>query len=176
FINPVITDGDNGIIAGHGRIMAAQKLGIEEVPTVEASHLSEAQKKAYILADNKMALNAGWDDELLALEIADLKDLEFDLSLTGFDPDELADLMQEEITEGLTDEDAVPELPEEPTARRGDVWVLGNHRLMCGDSTMIDDVEKLTEKNSVDLIMTDPPYQIETQGGCKGSIGQGLSK
>ncbi|MCP3849351.1 MAG: ParB N-terminal domain-containing protein [Gammaproteobacteria bacterium] len=92
FINPVIIDGDNGIIAGHGRIMAAKKLGIEEVPVVEASHLSEAQKKAYILADNKMALNAGWDDELLALEIADLKDLEFDLSLTGFDFDEVKDI------------------------------------------------------------------------------------
>ncbi|MCP3849349.1 MAG: site-specific DNA-methyltransferase [Gammaproteobacteria bacterium] len=161
FINPVIVDGDNGIIAGHGRIMAAQKLGIEEVPTVEASHLSEAQKKAYILADNKMALNAGWDDELLALEIADLKDLEFDLSLTGFDSDELADLMQEEAQEGLTDEDAVPELPEEPTTKRGDVWVLGNHRLMCGDSTMIDDVEKLMDGNKADLLHTDPPYNVD---------------
>lgn len=158
FTNPVLIDEDGGIIAGHGRTMAARKLGLDEVPCLRLSYLSEAQKKAYVIADNKLALNAGWDDEMLKVELSELKDLDFDLSLIGFDADELANLLEPEQVEGLTDEDEVPELPETPVTVEGDVWILGNHRLMCGDSTSIDAVEKLMDGVYPDLIHTDPPY------------------
>lgn len=161
FLNPVIVDGSNGIIAGHGRIMAAQKLGLDEVPVIEAAHLTEAQKRAYIIADNRLALDAGWDDEMLRVELDDLKNLDFDLSLTGFDADEIADLFPDETTEGLTDEDAVPEAPDVPVTVEGDVWLLGRHRLMCGDSTSIDAVEKLMDGAKADLLHTDPPYNVD---------------
>lgn len=164
FLNPVIVDGENGIIAGHGRIMAAQKLGIDEVPVVEASHLTDAQKRAYIIADNRLALDAGWDDEMLRVEFAELADAEFDLELTGFSLEEIEALQPEEIEEGLTDEDAVPEAPEQPVTVEGDVWVLGNHRLMCGDSTSVDAVEKLMAGQKADMVFTDPPYNIDYQG------------
>jgi 16S rRNA G966 N2-methylase RsmD len=176
FLNPVIVDGQNGIIAGHGRIMAAKKLGLKEVPTIEASHLTEAQKKAYIIADNRLALDAGWDDEMLRIEFQELEDLGFDLELTGFNPDELAKLLEDEPAEGLTDEDEVPEIPEEPVSKLGDVWLLGNHRLMCGDSTSIDAVEKLMNGHKADFVLTDPPYNQETDGGFKGDIGPSLKK
>jgi DNA modification methylase len=158
FTNPVLIDEDGGIIAGHGRTLAARKLGLAEVPCLRLSYLSEAQKKAYVIADNKLALNAGWDDEMLKVELSELKDLDFDLSLIGFDADELANLLEPEQVEGLTDEDEVPELPETPVTVEGDVWILGNHRLMCGDSTSIDAVEKLMDGVYPDLIHTDPPY------------------
>ena len=158
FTNPVLIDEDGGIIAGHGRTMAARKLGLDEVPCLRLAHLTEAQKKAYVIADNKLALNAGWDDEMLKVELSELKDLDFDLSLIGFDADELANLLEPEQVEGLTDEDEVPELPETPVTVEGDVWILGNHRLMCGDSTSIDAVEKLMDGVYPDLIHTDPPY------------------
>jgi len=158
FTNPVLIDEDGGIIAGHGRTLAARKLGLTEVPCLRLSYLSEAQKKAYVIADNKLALNAGWDDEMLKVELSELKDLDFDLSLIGFDADELAKLLEPEQVEGLTDEDEVPELPETPVTVEGDVWILGNHRLMCGDSTSIDAVEKLMAGVYPDLIHTDPPY------------------
>lgn len=158
FTNPVLIDEDGGIIAGHGRTLAARKLGLSEVPCLRLSYLSEAQKKAYVIADNKLALNAGWDDEMLKVELSELKDLDFDLSLIGFDADELANLLEPEQVEGLTDEDEVPELPETPVTVEGDVWILGNHRLMCGDSTSIDAVEKLMNGVYPDLIHTDPPY------------------
>ena len=158
FLNPIITDGDNGIVAGHGRVMAAQKLGLETLPCIEAGHLTEAQKRAYIIADNRMALDAGWDDEMLRVEIGDLQEQGFDLSLTGFEVDEIDALFPDEPTEGLTDEDEVPEAPEEPVTVEGDVWVLGRHRLMCGDSTSVDAVEKLMDGVKPDLIHTDPPY------------------
>jgi hypothetical protein len=167
FLNPVIVDGSNGIIAGHGRIMAAQKLGIDEVPIVEASHLTEAQKRAYIIADNRLALDAGWDDEMLRVELQELDDLDFDLSLTGFDADEIADLFPENATEGLTDEDAVPEAPEVPVTVEGDVWLLGRHRLMCGDSTSTDAVEKLMDGAIPNAVITDPPYGIGIDGQRK---------
>ena len=149
FTNPILTDGDSGIIAGHGRLMAALRLGLEEVPTIELSHLSSAQKKAYILADNKLALNSGWDEALLAIEFAELEEMDFDLELTGFSLDEIAefDLGEEEEQEGLTDEDAVPEPPAEPRTKLGDVWLCGNHRVMCGDSTSVDAVDKLMNGN-----------------------------
>jgi ParB-like chromosome segregation protein Spo0J len=164
FTNPVLLDGDNGIIAGHGRVMAARKLGMDTVPCIELAHLTQTQKKAYILADNKLALNSGWDDELLALELTELEELGFDLELTGFSLDEIADLMPEEIPAGLTDEDAVPELAD-PISKLGDVWLLGKHRVMCGDSTSIDAVETLIAGQKADMVFTDPPYGMSYGGG-----------
>ena len=161
--NPVLLDGDNGVIAGHGRILAARKLGQIEIPTIELSHLSNAQKKAYVIADNKLALNAGWNEAVLLAEFEGLKDAGFDLSLTGFSEDEIKSL-DPEIVEGLTDEDKVPEAPVEPKTKLGDIYKLGNHRLMCGDSTSIDDVDKLMDGNPVDLIFTDPPYNVGFNG------------
>jgi len=158
FTNPILVDGTNGIIAGHGRLMAARKLGMDKGPVIELSHLSEAQRKAYILADNRLAMNSGWDTQLLSLELKSLDDEGFDLELLGFDADELANLLEPEQVEGNTDEDAVPEVPETPVTVEGDVWLLGNHRLMCGNSTSIDAVEKLMQGVYPDLIHTDPPY------------------
>lgn len=158
FTNPVLIDDEGVIIAGHGRTMAAQRLDMKEVPCLRLGYLTDAQKKAYVIADNKLALNAGWDDEMLAIELRELKEGDFDLSLTGFDDDELAALLAEAVEEGLTDEDSVPDAPETPVTVEGDVWVLGNHRLMCGDSTSIDAVEKLMNGIKPDLIHTDPPY------------------
>jgi len=158
FTNPVLIDEQGGIIAGHGRVMGAKKLGLNKVPCIVLDGLSEAQKKAYIIADNKLALNAGWDDELLRVEIEHLKELDFDLGLIGFSDDELALLMGGETTEGLVDEDQVPELVDDPVTVLGDVWLLGNHRLMCGDSTSIDAVEKLMNGEKADMVFTDPPY------------------
>jgi ParB-like chromosome segregation protein Spo0J len=143
FTNPVLIDETGSIIAGHGRVMAARKLAITDVPSIRLTHLTEAQKKAYVIADNKLALNAGWDDEMLAVELTDLKDMGFDLDLTGFSTDEIEALLAPTGTEGLTDEDAVPAVPEAPVTVLGDVWLLGKHRVMCGDSTSIDAVEKL---------------------------------
>ena len=164
FLNPIITDGKNGIVAGHGRVMAAQKLGLKELPVIEASHLTEAQKRAYVIADNRLALDAGWDNDMLKVELQELSDLDFDLSLTGFDEKELDGFLEPEPSAGLTDEDAVPEVPEAPVTVEGDVWVLGRHRLMCGDSTSIDAVEKLMDGKDVELIFTDPPYNVAFNG------------
>ena len=166
FLNPIIIDGQQGIIAGHGRLLAAQKLGLSQVPVIEAAHLTEAQKRAYVIADNRLALDAGWDNDLLKIELADLKVDGFDLALTGFDLDELADLLADP-TEGLTDEDAVPEVPAVPVTVEGDVWVLGRHRLMCGDSTSIDAVEKLMDGRKADMVFTDPPYGVEFQSNMR---------
>ena len=164
FTNPVLIDPENGIIAGHGRVMAAKKLGMKQVPCIVAEDWTEAQKKAYVIADNKLALNAGWDNATLALEFEELKELGFDLSLTGFNEAELAAINPIEVT-GLTDEDAVPEAPEVPVTVLGDVWLLGNHRLMCGDSTSIDAVEKLMAGQKADMVFTDPPYGMSYGGG-----------
>jgi site-specific DNA-methyltransferase (adenine-specific) len=162
---PVLVDEDGGIIAGHGRTMAAKRLGMREVPVMVARGWGDAKKRAYVLADNKLALNAGWDDSMLALELKELGDTGFDLDLTGFSLDEINALTPLEIEPGLTDEDAVPEAPEEPTTRLGDVWILGQHRLMCGDSTSIDDMQKLTDNQLVDMWLTDPPYNVAYKGG-----------
>lgn len=164
--NPVLLDGENGIIAGHGRVLAAQKLGETKVPTIELSHMDENQRKAYIIADNKLALNAGWDDAMLALEISDLQDAGFDLGLTGFTADELGAL-NPEVIEGLTDEDLVPDVPDEPTTKLGDIYQLGNHRLMCGDSTSTNDIDKLLDGVYPNAIVTDPPYGIGIDGQKK---------
>jgi DNA modification methylase len=160
FNNPILLDGNNGIVAGHGRCLAAKKLGIREIPCIELSHLSDAQKKAYILADNKIAINAGWDDETLQAELEELKTLDVDFSLLGFSKDELDELLDDNGggSDGLTDPDAAPEVPEEPKTKLGDIYKLGNHRLMCGDSTSIDAVETLMAGQKADMVFTDPPY------------------
>ena len=165
FLNPVIVDAEHGIIAGHGRVMAAKKLNLKTVPCLEANHLTEAQKKAYIIADNKLALNAGWDDSILRVEFEALKELDFDLTLTGFSLDELNDFEIEELGAEF-DEDAdgeITEPPVDPITKEGDVWILGKHRLMCGDSTSIDAVEKLKAGAEINLVFTDPPYGVEYQ-------------
>lgn len=164
FTNPILVDEFNVIIAGHGRLLAAKKLGLDQVPTITLEGLTEAQRKAYVIADNKLALNAGWDDQALQTELERLQELDFDLALTGFDPDELAKLLEPEQIEGLTDEDEVPEVPDDPVSKEGDIWVCGNHRVMCGDSTSIDAVEKLLDGYKANLIFTDPPYNIDYQG------------
>ncbi len=170
FTTPILIDTDGEIIAGHGRLLAAQRLGLEEVPTMTAKGWSEAQKRAYVIADNKLALNAGWNDEMLKIELDGLKELEFDLDLVGFSDEELAKLLQEPEKEGLTDEDDVPEAPEKPVTVEGDVWVLGNHRLMCGDSTSIEALEKLCEGQPVDMWLTDPPYNVAYEGKTKDAL------
>ncbi len=157
FLNPIIVDGANGIIAGHGRVMAAQKLGLATLPVIEAGHLTEAQKRAYIIADNRLALDAGWDNEMLKVELSDLQGEGFNLELTGFNLDEIAAFLADP-TEGLTDEDAVPDMPAVPVSVEGDVWLLGRHRLMCGDSTSIDAVERLMDGQKANICFTSPPY------------------
>lgn len=162
--NPVLIDEENGIIAGHGRLAAARKLGHTEIPVIELTGLSEAQKRAYVIADNKLALNAGWDTEMLVNELRDLEGMDIDLSLTGFSADELNDMLAVK-EEGLTDEDAVPTPPEEPITKPGDIWILGKHRLMCGDSTSMDHLATLTAGALVDMWLTDPPYNVAYEGG-----------
>lgn len=157
---PVLVDEDGGIIAGHGRILAAHKLGIAAVPAMTASGWTEAQKRAYVLADNKVALNAGWDTELLRVELSELAALDFDMPLIGFGEGELADLLAER-TEGLTDPDDIPDPPLKPATVLGDVWVLGNHRIVCGDSTKAEDVAKSLNGVKPHLMVTDPPYGVE---------------
>ena len=163
--NPILVDGTNGIIAGHGRLLAARKLGNAEVPVIELAHMTESQKKAYVIADNQLAMNAGWDTSMLTLELADLKEAGFSLDILGFDPKELDSLLEPEQVDGLTDEDAVPDVPDEPTTKLGDIYQLGNHRLMCGDSCSITDIEKLCNGQLVDMWLTDPPYNVAYEGG-----------
>ena len=171
FTNPLLIDEKDSIIAGHGRLMASKKLGMEEVPCVVLEGLTEAQKKAYIIADNKMALNAGWDEELLKIELENLKELDFDLGLTGFNVDELDDILgknEEEVE--IVEDDFEVEVPEEPKAKLGDIYQLGNHRLMCGSSTDVDIVNKIIDNNKSDLVYTDPPYGISIVND-KGKVG-----
>ena len=158
FVNPVLVDKDNNIIAGHGRIMAAKAEGIQEVPCVLVEHLTEAQKKAYILADNRLALDAGWDMELVSLELESLKEMDFDITLTGFEIDEFNLQEDKEIEEDEFDVDKALEEIKEPIAKRGQIYKLGNHRLMCGDSTVKEDVDRLMNGDKADMVFTDPPY------------------
>lgn len=176
--NPVLVDGDGTIIAGHGRLMAARKLGMTKAPVIRLEHLTEAQKRAYVIADNQLAMNAGWDNDMLKVEIGELALGDFDLSLLGFDDKVLAGLLAEE-TEGLTDPDEIPEPPAEPVAALGDVWVLGKHRLACGDCTDPLIVEKSLNGVKPHLMVTDPPYGVEydpakarktTAGSAKGKV------
>ena len=166
FINPVIIDRDFGVIAGHGRILAAKEEGITEVPCVFADHLTEAQKKAYIIADNRMAMDAGWDEELLRVEIEALQAEDFDLALTGFDEKELSKLF-DDGTEGKEDDfDVTAELEKPVFSKPGDVWTLGRHRLICGDSTKPETYEVLMEGKKANLVLTDPPYNVNYKGSA----------
>ena len=170
FTSAVLVDEEGGIIAGHGRVMAARKLGMESLPVMVAAGWTDAQKRAYVIADNKLALNAGWDNDLLALELGELGDLGFDVELTGFTPDEIQALMPVDLNEGLTDPDDAPAPPENPITRPGDVWILGKHRVMCGDSTSVDDLGKLSEGQLADMWLTDPPYNVAYEGGTKEKL------
>lgn len=165
FLNPIITDGRNGIIAGHGRVLAAQKLGLDVLPAIEASHLTDAQRRAYILADNRLALDAGWDEDMLKIELADLDADGFDLDLTGFDMGEIGKLMAEPAQEGESDPDEAPEPPVTPASRPGDLWVLGQHRVLCGDSTDPAAVERLMAGERADMLFTSPPYAQQRDYG-----------
>lgn len=164
FTNPILIDEEGTIIAGHGRAKAAMRLGMESVPCIVLRGLTKAQKKAYVIADNKMALNAGWDEEKLRLELEGLKELDFDLSLTGFSEEEMKDLLdpdgEPEVPDGADD---APEPEAEAVSKPGDVWILGGHRLMCGDSTDPRDVERLMGGESADLLFTDPPYNVDVE-------------
>jgi len=157
--NPILIDEDGGIIAGHGRVLAARVLGETQVPCIVLAGLTKAQRRAYVLADNKLAMNAGWDDEMLRLELADLKADGFDLTLTGFDVADVAGLL--DATSGETDPDDVPEVPTKPVTVPGDVWLLGRHRIVCGDSTTVESVDKALAGAKPHLMVTDPPYGVE---------------
>jgi DNA modification methylase len=166
---PVLIDESGGIIAGHGRVMAARKLGIEEVPTMTATGWTKAQKAAYVLADHQLPQNAGWNMDMLKVEMMDLDSDGFDLNLIGFDGDMVANLLNDP-EEGLTDPDAVPDVPDDPVTVEGDVWLLGDHRLMCGDSTSIDAVERLCGEHMADMWLTDPPYNVAYEGKTKDAL------
>ena len=172
FINPVIIDRDFNVIAGHGRIAAAKEEGITEVPCVFVDYLTEAQKKAYILADNRMALDAGWDEELLRIEIESLQGADFDVSLTGFGEDEIADLFAGDGEKDVKDDDFDLSAALEKAAfvERGDIWMVGRHRLMCGDATSAEDVAALMDGKKANLIVTDPPYNVAFKSGSGLSI------
>ena len=168
FNNPILVDTKAGIIAGHGRLLAAQKLGLTEIPVIVLDHLTEAQKRAYIIADNQLAINAGWNEDLLRAELAALQAEDFDVGVIGFEDEELARLLAaQDATEGLTDEDAVPALPETPTSALGDLWVLGTHKLLVGDATLPANVERLMAGDAADLIFTDLPYNVDYEGYTK---------
>lgn len=162
FINPVLVDGNLNVIAGHGRILGAKKLGMKEVPCLFIEDLTEEQKRAYIIADNRLAEDAGWDKELLKIELEDLKNMNFDITLTGFELEDFDFSMEEtEVIEDEFDET----VPEEPTSKKGEIYKLGKHFLMCGDSTDINDVEKLMNGVKADMLLTDPPYNVDYEGG-----------
>lgn len=164
FNNPVLIDKDNGVIAGHGRLAAARKLNLKEVPCIRLEHLTETQRKAYILADNRIALNSGWETDLLSLELSELLDGGVNLESLGFDSDEIDALLNKtEETEGLTDEDEVPEAPPEPVTKPGDIWILGKHRLMCGDCKSLADVDKVVNGRKINLVVTSPPYAAQRE-------------
>lgn len=169
FTNPVLIDADGGIIAGHGRVMAARKLGLQQVPTIALLGLTEAQKRAYIIADNRLPLNAGWDADMLQVELSDLSAQGFDIDLLGFTADELADLLPDPEAGAAAgaDPDEIPEPPENPISSAGEVWLLGKHRLLCGDSTSMNDMDKLCQGQLVDMWLTDPPYNVAVIGGSR---------
>lgn len=170
FTNPVLIDAQGGIIAGHGRVLAARKLKFEQVPCIMLDHLTDTQRRAYVIADNRLALGSAWDNEMLKLELDDLKLEGFDLELTGLSLDEIDALAPEVIEPGLTDEDAVPEVQAEPVSKLGDVWLLGKHRVMCGDSTSIEALEQLCGGQLVDMWLTDPPYNVAYEGKTKDAL------
>ncbi|MEE1653549.1 MULTISPECIES: site-specific DNA-methyltransferase [Brachymonas] len=172
FTNPILAGSDGIIVAGHGRLAAAQKLGLEIVPVVVLDHLSQTQRRALVIADNRIAENAGWDDAMLRIELEALKLEGFELELTGFDVDDLIELASgdEPDKEGLTDEDAVPEVSETPVSRPGDIWIMGQHRLLCGDSTVAESYEKLMQSEVADIVFTDPPYNVNYANSAKDKM------
>ncbi|MCL4778897.1 MAG: site-specific DNA-methyltransferase [Gammaproteobacteria bacterium] len=172
FTNPILAGSDGVIVAGHGRLAAAQKLGLDAVPVVVLDHLTPTQRRALVIADNRIAENAGWDEELLRVELEGLQDEGFDLDLTGFDADALAELLasDEPVNEGQSDEDAVPEVGETPVSRPGDVWQLGPHRLLCGDATVAASYAALLAGEAVDMVFTDPPYNVNYANSAKDKL------
>lgn len=170
FVNPILVGDDNVIIAGHGRLMAAQQLGLDTVPVIVLNHLTEAQRRALVIADNKIAENAGWNDELLKLELEELGDLGFDLDVIGFSDEELDELLGNDEQPGESDEDEIPEVEDEPVSRHGDVWILGDHRLLCGDSTNKQDLDKLMSGELADMAFTDPPYNVDYGNNAKDKM------
>lgn len=172
FTNPVLIDAEGVIIAGHGRILAARKLGIGMVPIIILGHLDENQRRAYIIADNKLALNAGWDEEMLRVELQALSDVDFTMALTGFNEEELAALIYDgDENQGLTEDDDAPEVSTEPSiTQHGDIWLMGAHRLMCGDSTLKEDVARLMDDELADMLLTDPPYNVAYEGKTKDAL------
>ncbi len=172
FVNPILVGPDGVIIAGHARLLAARKLRMTEVPVLVLGHLTETQRRALVLADNRLALNAGWDEEMLKVELESLKEDGFDLDIVGFTDEEIEDLLRdpEQVLEGNTDEDAAPELPETATTVAGDVWILGNHRLLCGDATQMESVEKVLAGGLADMVFTDPPYNVNYGATMKDKL------
>lgn len=171
FVNPVLVGGDNIIIAGHGRVMAAKKLGLKTVPTIKLDHLTENQRRALVIADNKIAENAGWDEELLRLELQNLADEDFDLDLLGFDDVELDDLLTSlDDDEAAALDENIPEVQENPVSRSGDIWIMGEHRLLCGDSTSEADMKKLMGGELADMVFTDPPYNVNYGDTAKDKL------
>ena len=172
FTAPILAGSDGVIVAGHGRLAAARKLGLATVPVVVLEHLTPTQRRALVIADNKIAENAGWDEELLRLELAELQEADFDLALTGFDADELLEIMagEETTSEGNTDEDAAPEVPETPVSKPGDVWIMGQHRLLCGDATDPASYDTLLGTERVAMIFQDPPYNVDYANTAKDKL------
>jgi len=172
FTNPILAGSDGVIVAGHGRLAAAQKLGLDTVPVVVLDHLTPTQRRALIIADNRIAENAGWDDAMLRIELQSLQEDGFNLDITGFDADALAEIMagEETTVDGQTDDDAVPEVPVTPISRPGDVWELGNHRLVCGDATDPKSYELLMADAKADMIVTDPPYNVDYANSAKDKM------
>jgi DNA modification methylase len=170
--NPILAGGDGVVIAGHARLLAARKLGITEVPVIVLDHLSESQRRALVIADNRLALNAGWDEEMLRVELDALREDDFNLDLLGFDDDELEALLSEPDSEvtGNTDDDAVPETPETAVTVLGDVWLLGDHRLLCGDATTLEAVQRVLAGGLADIVFTDPPYNVNYGATMKDKL------
>lgn len=171
FVNPILVGDDNVIVAGHGRLMAAQQLGLEKVPVIVLAHLTEAQRKALVIADNKIAENAGWNEDLLKLELSEIEELGFDLDVIviGFSDDELNELLEDEDA-GLTDDDEIPEPEDQAIRQPGEVWQLGEHRLLCGDATNQDDMEQLMDGDLADMVFTDPPYNVDYGNTAKDKM------
>jgi len=172
FTAPLLVSQDGGVLAGHGRLAAAKKLNLDAVPVVVLDHLTQTQRRALVIADNRIAENAGWDDEMLRIELAALAEDDFDVALTGFDDEALADLMagEEPDNEGQTDEDAAPEVPVTPVSKSGDVWLMGGHRLLCGDSTDAASYVLLLQGQPVDMVFTDPPYNVNYANSAKDKM------
>lgn len=172
FTNPILAGSDGVIVAGHGRLAAAQRLGLEQVPVVVLDHLTPIQRRALVIADNRIAENAAWDDEMLRVELQSLQDDGFDLDITGFDADALAEILlgEESSTEGQTDDDEVPELTETPVSKPGDIWIMGKHRLLCGDATDPASYKRLMGESVANMIATDPPYNVDYANSAKDKM------